>query len=972
MKRLLSLGARHLSGRCAILLLGLGWLAASSAGQTTATWTGAAGDGLYATAGNWDIGMVPLNDGMTTYDVVIPAAFTVYFDVDVPGTVTDLNLAAGSTLYIDPGTSLTVLDDAHIAGVISADDGDFLALAAGAAFYGNQSRLGVYGGGQLALAATTYSSQGLTANNTTHTLFSAHGAGSVLDLSTLQTLNASFNDNSGYVTVHRVLATNSGVLDLSGLQDVTGPWRGEDRFEFVISNDGTLPLTGLQSVSGGYVRFLISTPSYALPSLLTVANTTFDLAVGTTLDVPLLTTFSGGTLNVPSAATVNANNLLGFGSSTNALNIADGGALNAPQLVSLQYAVVSLNPLRTFVTGPLQSLDNSKLAVAGGMQFGCAYGDVVAPTYSSQGLTAENTTHTLLSVDGTGSVLDLSSLQTLNGSFNDNSGYTTVHRVAATNGGVLDLSSVQNVTGPIRGEDRLEFVLNSGGVLDLTGLQSVNGGYVRFQLNAPSYMLPALSEVARTTFDLAAGTTLDLPVLTTFAGGTLNVPSGATLNANNLVALSGSTNTVNITDGGAINAPQLVTVQYGVLSLNPARTFVTGALQSLDNSKIAVAGGLQFGCAYGDVTAATYSSQGLTADNTTHTLFSVDGTGSVLDLSSLQTFNAACNDKSGYTTVHRVTATNGGTLDLSSVQTIAGPARGEDRFEVTAESGGTVNLSHLQSVTGTGPTKFTIGGAATMLFGNLTASSNVQIAVTDVTSTMDVAGNLFLDAGSFSIAAGGQVSVGKNFQFAYTAEANMSAQAGILEFDGTMPQYLEIGGTDVGIPPPDESVLNFGLGQLIVGTDTQPTVVQLMEVVNNGNRGTNVPEALYLYGLGGPDGLVIKNGSTLRLNALNCYAKIGGVWVDVQSLFEPGETEIPFDEGYIRRDGGTGVVGDLDCSGRVGFGDINPFVLVLTNPAAYEAMYPDCDMGLGDINGDRTVDFGDINPFVTLITQAAK
>jgi len=60
--------------------------------------------------------------------------------------------------------------------------------------------------------------------------------------------------------------------------------------------------------------------------------------------------------------------------------------------------------------------------------------------------------------------------------------------------------------------------------------------------------------------------------------------------------------------------------------------------------------------------------------------------------------------------------------------------------------------------------------------------------------------------------------------------------------------------------------------------------------------------------------------------------------------------------------------GDLNCDGLVGFGDINPFVLLLSNPAAWQATYPDCPILNGDINGDGAVDFGDINPFVALLS----
>ncbi|MEW6199555.1 MAG: aryl-sulfate sulfotransferase [Planctomycetota bacterium] len=61
--------------------------------------------------------------------------------------------------------------------------------------------------------------------------------------------------------------------------------------------------------------------------------------------------------------------------------------------------------------------------------------------------------------------------------------------------------------------------------------------------------------------------------------------------------------------------------------------------------------------------------------------------------------------------------------------------------------------------------------------------------------------------------------------------------------------------------------------------------------------------------------------------------------------------------------------GDLNCDGHVDFGDINPFVMALSNPAGYMATYPSCYLLNGDINADGKVDFGDINPFVRLLTN---
>jgi hypothetical protein len=62
----------------------------------------------------------------------------------------------------------------------------------------------------------------------------------------------------------------------------------------------------------------------------------------------------------------------------------------------------------------------------------------------------------------------------------------------------------------------------------------------------------------------------------------------------------------------------------------------------------------------------------------------------------------------------------------------------------------------------------------------------------------------------------------------------------------------------------------------------------------------------------------------------------------------------------------------MNCDGVVSFGDINPFVLYLSNHSAWQATYPACDPRNGDINGDGVYpSFGDINPFVTLLSTAS-
>jgi 5'-nucleotidase len=60
-------------------------------------------------------------------------------------------------------------------------------------------------------------------------------------------------------------------------------------------------------------------------------------------------------------------------------------------------------------------------------------------------------------------------------------------------------------------------------------------------------------------------------------------------------------------------------------------------------------------------------------------------------------------------------------------------------------------------------------------------------------------------------------------------------------------------------------------------------------------------------------------------------------------------------------------VGDMNCDGVFDGFDIDPFVLALTDPAAYAEQFPNCDRMLADINQDGMINGFDIDPFVQSI-----
>ncbi|MEW6250996.1 MAG: hypothetical protein AB1716_10145 [Planctomycetota bacterium] len=116
--------------------------------------------------------------------------------------------------------------------------------------------------------------------------------------------------------------------------------------------------------------------------------------------------------------------------------------------------------------------------------------------------------------------------------------------------------------------------------------------------------------------------------------------------------------------------------------------------------------------------------------------------------------------------------------------------------------------------------------------------------------------------------------------------------------------------------------------------------------------------------------LIVSGVPNVKSNKLTAAATRSGMavlaWADdrndiadvfAQNVNPDGKLGLP---AFIR--------GDTNCDGAVDFDDINPFVLALTDPRAYGAAYPDCNVLHADTNGDGQVNFDDINPFVALLT----
>ena len=141
----------------------------------------------------------------------------------------------------------------------------------------------------------------------------------------------------------------------------------------------------------------------------------------------------------------------------------------------------------------------------------------------------------------------------------------------------------------------------------------------------------------------------------------------------------------------------------------------------------------------------------------------------------------------------------------------------------------------------------------------------------------------------------GTIDLKKNFTFSMTETGRFSASnPDYAHFQmsggGATRQTLEVGGRDYGLAA-DGFSGNFNLGTLaLAGAGTW---VDLVDEVDNGQRGPGQHEAFYLNGTSSGTNLSVPPGTTLNLNRLHLYVYLDGIMHQVKAgegnLFGGGE-----------------------------------------------------------------------------------
>ncbi|MEZ4647736.1 MAG: T9SS type A sorting domain-containing protein [Candidatus Eisenbacteria bacterium] len=869
-----------------------------------------------------------------------------------------LDLGTGSS-FVAPSLVTVNASDVHVTPDATATTGSLTNI--------DGSRISVSGGASFwPVSATSYNYTGDNLPNAA-TLFAADGAGSVLDLSSLQT----FQDdrNFGGSPVRNIVATNGGTVDLSGVNSVVG-----GTFDDIVSLDFT------------------STGSLLLGNLSTVSGRTrFKLDPGVSVTFPLLTSVS-----------------------ETFFDLGAGASFVAPSLTSYQASQIDLDPSWSLTTGGITNIDGSRISVSGGFD----YADIVATEYHYVGPGIPSSAE-VFTADGAGSVLDLSSLDLL--SDDRNLGGAAVRTITATNGGTVDLSNLTTSVGGVF-DDMLSYDFTATGSLLMGHLTSTTGR-TRLSLEpGVSVTLPNLVSMDEAFFDLDPTSTLDLPVLTTLTSSELAVDTTLPLSTAPLSEVDGSrffisggidytsivdtqytytgtgipsagtimsadgassrldltsvtewiddrnlggaaVRSLTATNGGTLDLSNLTSVVGGVIDDILSFDFEAGSSLLIGNLTT-VTGRTRFTLPAGvsvSLPLLTSVSEGffdldpasnfdapnlvsITATDlalepsvplTTGSLTSIDGSriavsgGLVYSDVVAETYSYVGPNLPSSTTYLSATGA-GSVLDLSSLVTFDDDRNlgGQAVRTVSATDGGLIDLSSVKTVLGgvlddTVLFETTTGGSIDLrMLGGITrsggVSGNVAFHSVDAGSAIHV-GNLALveDDGTLLLENGGALHVGEGFVFDHTTEADVTMEEGRIVFDaGDYPgrAVIEIGSPDLGAG--GLTAGSFGVGQFVLGSASETVEVELVDWKDNGNRNGG-PEAPYLFGIGSEDGLVIENGSTLIIAPdMNVYAVISGVSTNLHDLFGAGETEVPFGGGFIRVEEPTSGIGD-DVDGNV-------------------------------------------------------
>ena len=346
------------------------------------------------------------------------------------------------------------------------------------------------GGAQIhvnGLAAASYSSTGLRAGTFAGTinfnLFTAAGAGTLLDLSAIQSLNAGYGGVTGTNNQQNITASGGGDDQSLGRQDDHGSQPPlNDWLQFNVTDNSQINLSNLATVTtagSGQVNFVANNgATLQLPSLTSLTDVVFNASGGAQIHVNGLAAASYSSTGLRAgtfAGTINFNLFTAAGSSTlldlsaiQSLNAGYGGVTgtnNQQNITASGGATINLSGVKT-ITAPSALNDWLQFNVTDNSQINLSNLATVTTAGSGQ----------VNFVANNGATLQLPSLTSLTDVVFNASGGAQIH----VNGlAAASYSSTGLRAGTFSGTINFNLftAAGAGTLLDLSAIQSLNAGY---------------------------------------------------------------------------------------------------------------------------------------------------------------------------------------------------------------------------------------------------------------------------------------------------------------------------------------------------------------------------------------------------------------------------------------------------------------------------------------------------------------
>lgn len=671
--------------------------------QIAATYTGP-NNGLYSLPANWSGNVVPVNAGPTTYNVTVPAALRVNFDLAGAFSINSLSLTNTSAFEVLAGGDLTLNSASVLSGAVRANGAQARFASNSAATNIDGGLFHAIGGGSLMLASTSYVEQGVV----NHLVFYSQGT-STLGVGALQSIQMppsigtfqveadgsliSFDALSSVVappafsgSSARFLARgSSGHIHMPSLPQITGTgW-------YRVENGGVITAPALSSLVADLVDVYDPGSAFTTPAIMSVDGASFYVRNGATYATQATAYTDLGSINhlafyAQGSSMLNASSIqtLDTPGSIGAFQIeADGSVINLNGLTTFNAPSVGGASARLLARGATGTIQLSSLpTITGNGWFRVENGGRInAPSLSS--LVAD-----LVDVYDPGSAITTPAIMNIDGAsfFVRNGGAYTTQATAYTDlayvnhlafyaqgsGSTLNASSITTLATPVSlGTFQVEA---DAGVISFGGLTAFNA--------------PTTPGNSGRLFARNPGGRIDLPVLPTISGfGWLRVENGATINAASLNSLV--SDWVQIYDAGStLNTPPISNIDGAAFHVHNGAAYTTSASTYTD---LGYVNHLAFYAQGGGTNLNASSIHTITTPGSIGT-FQIEADNAVINFGGLNAFNAA-STQGNY---GRLFARNtGGRIELPALPAI----NGNGWFR--AESGGTINAGALNSLAGT-------------------------------------------------------------------------------------------------------------------------------------------------------------------------------------------------------------------------------------------------------------------------------